>query len=276
MNGKCLFPVSSGQVAHGLDSESVPPYPEGHLLFRLERENHEILATLGELQAQSILAQKSAGSPGSIRETLKKFTALKTHYVALQNELFPLFESASAKNACARLMWAIEDDVLLVQRELCESPLAEDAHYFWKDFGKFFLMAGALAYRERKILFPAAFRSIPSEYFSPKDQVSETSFITRTGTLSPVELEAILMTLPVDIAFIGADDRVKFYSDPPHRIFPRSPAVIGRLVQNCHPPKSAPTVYAHHRVAQIRRKRQRGILADHEWKFYPHTVFRRA
>ena len=152
-------------VAHGLDSESVPPYPEGHLLFRLERENHEILATLGELQAQSILAQKSAGSPGSIRETLKKFTALKTHYVALQNELFPLFESASAKNACARLMWAIEDDVLLVQRELCESPLAEDAHYFWKDFGKFFLMAGALAYRERKILFPAAFRSIPSEYF---------------------------------------------------------------------------------------------------------------
>ncbi|HHT81073.1 MAG TPA: DUF438 domain-containing protein, partial [Spirochaetales bacterium] len=33
-----------------------------------------------------------------------------------------------------------------------------------------------------------------------------------------------------------------FYSDPPHRIFPRSPAVIGRKVQNCHPPKSVGTV----------------------------------
>jgi DUF438 domain-containing protein len=32
---------------------------------------------------------------------------------------------------------------------------------------------------------------------------------------------------------------VRFYSEGPERIFPRSPAVIGRKVQNCHPPKSA-------------------------------------
>ena len=38
------------------------------------------------------------------------------------------------------------------------------------------------------------------------------------------------------------DDRLQFYSDPPHRIFPRSPQLIGRLVQNCHPPKSVATV----------------------------------
>ena len=58
------------------------------------------------------------------------------------------------------------------------------------------------------------------------------------------ELEAILRLLPLDIAFIGPDDTVAFYSDPPHRIFPRNPAIIGRLVQNCHPEKSVARVEA--------------------------------
>jgi hypothetical protein len=34
------------------------------------------------------------------------------------------------------------------------------------------------------------------------------------------------------------DDRVAYYSEGPERIFPRSPAIIGREVRNCHPPKS--------------------------------------
>ena len=33
-----------------------------------------------------------------------------------------------------------------------------------------------------------------------------------------------------------------YYSATPERIFPRSPGVIGRRVQNCHPPKSVATV----------------------------------
>ena len=55
-------------------------------------------------------------------------------------------------------------------------------------------------------------------------------------------MEALFNALPVDVSFIDADDRVAFFSDPPGRIFPRSPAVIGRRVQNCHPPKSVATV----------------------------------
>jgi len=71
---------------------------------------------------------------------------------------------------------------------------------------------------------------------------SPAAFASKTGSLTQDQLEAIFNVLPLDIAFIGSDDRVKFYSDPPHRIFPRSPAVIGRLVQNCHPPKSVAVV----------------------------------
>ena len=42
--------------------------------------------------------------------------------------------------------------------------------------------------------------------------------------------------------FVDENDEVGYYSGGEQRIFPRSPPVIGRQVQNCHPPKSLPTV----------------------------------
>jgi DUF438 domain-containing protein len=53
------------------------------------------------------------------------------------------------------------------------------------------------------------------------------------------------MSMPVDISFVNENDEVMYYSDTEERIFPRSPAVIGRKVQNCHPAKS------HHIVNRI-------------------------
>ncbi len=59
-----------------------------------------------------------------------------------------------------------------------------------------------------------------------------------TGSLTPEEVDLLLTHLPLDLTMVGADDRVKYYSEGPERIFPRSPAIIGREVKNCHPPKS--------------------------------------
>ena len=57
-----------------------------------------------------------------------------------------------------------------------------------------------------------------------------------TGILTQQELEYMLSTFPVDITFIDKDDTVKFFSNNADRIFARTKAVIGRTVQNCHPP----------------------------------------
>lgn len=59
-----------------------------------------------------------------------------------------------------------------------------------------------------------------------------------TGALSAEVVNQMLRHLPVDLSFVDANDKVAYYSDTPHRIFPRSAAVIGRNVSNCHPPKS--------------------------------------
>jgi DUF438 domain-containing protein len=46
----------------------------------------------------------------------------------------------------------------------------------------------------------------------------------------------------VDVSFVDEKDEVAYYSDAKERIFPRSPGVIGRKVENCHPPKSVHVV----------------------------------
>lgn len=59
-----------------------------------------------------------------------------------------------------------------------------------------------------------------------------------TGVLSPKEISAMLNTLPLDITFVDKDGIVKYFSQGKERIFARTKAVIGRQVQNCHPPAS--------------------------------------
>ena len=48
--------------------------------------------------------------------------------------------------------------------------------------------------------------------------------------------------LPVEVSFVDDNDELRYYSDTPERIFPRSPGIIGRKVQKCHPPKSVDVV----------------------------------
>jgi hypothetical protein len=62
-----------------------------------------------------------------------------------------------------------------------------------------------------------------------------------TGALSLAQLDLMLRALPVDVTFVDETGRVRYYSEG-ERVFPRSPAVIGREVRNCHPPKSVAVV----------------------------------
>ncbi len=129
-------------------------------------------------------------------------------------------------------------------------------------------------YKEDKILFPSAlerlgeadWQSIRAQeneigYFlvSPgldwppgaRQAVTQTSPATQpalaapagllalnTGALSAEQADMMLRSLPVDITFVDENDEVRYFSQTRDRIFQRSPAIIGRKVQNCHPPQS--------------------------------------
>jgi hypothetical protein len=76
----------------------------------------------------------------------------------------------------------------------------------------------------------------------PLDAVGAGAIVLPTGSLSLEHLKAIFAVMPVDLTLVGADDRVKFFSEGQHRVFARPLTIIGRLVQHCHPPSSVDVV----------------------------------
>lgn len=62
------------------------------------------------------------------------------------------------------------------------------------------------------------------------------------GTLTPELINLIFKNLPFDISYVDEFDRVQYYNKGEERIFPRSPGIIGRSVEFCHPPKSVDVV----------------------------------
>ena len=129
-------------------------------------------------------------------------------------------------------------------------------------------MVNDMIYKEEHILFPMALETLSEEEWAKvrkgrrgdrlcldqaRDRVEGIrrepiqqallaekvgSLNLDTGQLTPDQVNLMLTHLPVDISFVNENDEVAYYSASPERIFPRSPGVIGRKVQNCHPPKS--------------------------------------
>lgn len=63
-----------------------------------------------------------------------------------------------------------------------------------------------------------------------------------TGEFSVKELEAVFATIPLDITFVDANDKTRYFSHGDTRAFPRPKSCLGRDVYDCHPPKSQEAV----------------------------------
>jgi uncharacterized protein len=75
-----------------------------------------------------------------------------------------------------------------------------------------------------------------------------------SGSFSVEELTRVLNLLPFDLTFVDADDRVRYFTQGTERIFDRNLAILGRKVQQCHPPSSVHIV--ERIVADFRSGRQ--------------------
>ena len=146
-------------------------------------------------------------------------------------------------------------------------------------FAKFNHQMREMFYKEEKILFPASIERLSDkEWAAIRNQESELGyFIVKpsaewkpvvleetapaslpekpkstpaadgeiplsTGVLTAEQINLMLTHLPVDVTFVDENDRVRFFSQTKERIFERQPAIIGRKVQNCHPPQSVDKV----------------------------------
>lgn len=213
---------------------------------------------------------------------IEDFAEFEKHYSRKENIFFPYFENQYPEYKCLGVMWSIHDDIRRIRKELLQALGADqpDLNLINKLIGDLFFLMYTIIFREEYLLFPVALNAVSSDLWDEMNQQSVElgfSFIdtpvfsqeqkskeSKLFALEGEELDArqlgntllnfdtglmtlgqammLLNHLPVDITMIDENDRVRFFSNPKDRFFTRSKAIIGRTVQNCHPPESVHVV----------------------------------
>lgn len=232
----------------------------------LEKNNREMELLLDKIRPVFKAYVKQTDSVKLRKELLELFTQLEVfakQYTIKENVLFPVLEETWPDYRCVKIMWSFHDDIRRnikkVITQLNEEEM--DLKSFNKNVGDIFFNMLAIKFREERILFPYILSTISeSQLDSMKHEASELgypyiqaemqsipeektfidgNFIDLgTGKVSVEQIKLIFNHLPVDITFVDENNKVCYFSTPPKRIFPRSKAVIGREVSNCHPPES--------------------------------------
>ena len=212
---------------------------------------------------------------GEIRVRFSRLHDVDKHYSRKENLLFPFLEKHGIDGP-PKVMWGKDDEVRELLKgaaealEAVESVTAEEAMSLIDLVIRPALEAlKEMVFKEENILFPMTLDTLsdqewhtiykqsagigfciydPTDEWQPSAQPEESGAQTEeadaaavhfgSGSLTPLELERILNTIPFDLTFVGADDRVKYFTQGRERIFERNRAIIGRKVQMCHPPKS--------------------------------------
>lgn len=187
------------------------------------------------------------------------------HYLKKENILFPYMERTADKFEGTKIMWSLHDVVRNLLKTTKEVLRDEDSTAQEVNVAIANLFFGILGVKKKEelILFPSACEVLRDidwyemhkqslEYNFPfinknkveyedsnmNDGFSNGVFKTETGELTFDEIALIFNNLPVDMTFVDEENKVRYFTRPKDRIFPRSPAVIGRNVNNCHPPES--------------------------------------
>jgi DUF438 domain-containing protein len=208
----------------------------------------------------------------SLRQAARDLLDVDKHYRRKENLLFPILERHGITGP-SKVMWGKDDEARALVRKLDEALRAgELSSEGLAEIGRFAVPALAaveeMTHKEENILLPLAKETLTEEEWGeiwtespafgwclaePRDGYAPPApllpkrtiqapqghaIIFPTGSLSIEQLRGIISTLPVDLTFVDADDRVRYFSEGPERVFARTTAIIGRKVHDCHPPKS--------------------------------------
>jgi len=257
---KSLCDVHVKVFQEALEHKTVPGLPAGHPIHTLMLENRACEGILKEAEA----IQDFAKEKGKLLEIIDRLSQVDKHYLRKENQLFPVLE-AKGITGPSKVMWALHDDIRGFIKDVRKR--ATDDKMEKVALVVLIKMLNDMIYKEEHILFPMALETLSEEdwtkarkgeeeigyaWITPETQWKSSaesipqallagkigSLNLDTGQLTPDQVNLMLTHLPIDISFVNENDEVAYYSASPDRIFPRSPGVIGRKVQNCHPPKS--------------------------------------
>ncbi len=261
-----------------LDRTPAPQTVPGHPLHTLVEENRAVAAIVAEARGLLERLRGEAGTGGlapvkaRLAELVEALAQIERHYLKKENELFPRLE-AKGISGPSKVMWAIHDDIRAHVKDLRQALDLDDARLVVRA-GEWVLQEiSDMIAKEDKVLFPMALETLDeADWAAVKKGEEENGYAwiapppawpapsaapeprpaaparegaavsLDRGVLSAGQLDLVLTRLPFDLTFVDENDTVVYYSATPDRIFPRTPGIIGRKVQDCHPPKSVHVV----------------------------------
>jgi len=250
---------------------------EGTFLYYLMLENRAFEYKLNKVKKiiKSYKDKEEQELESFKKDLISHFVEFKNfdpHYSKKENILSSYVEKKRNDSRPLKLMWSLHDDIRKKLNQLIDLLNSESSTWqdLNKEIGAYYFLVFGMIQKEELVLFPIAVSSFSDnefiemqaqsfEYGFPFIETPEKPLISseaikndfnfKKGIIqtenSEITVEQALLifnNLPVDITFVDETDTVKFYSNPKDRIFPRSPAIIGRKVQNCHPPESVHVV----------------------------------
>ena len=263
--------------------------PEGHPVSLLRAENAGLGAVLDSIAAQ--LSGRGVPDAAIVIKALQDFNGVRAHY-AKKEELLMAQLYKYGVTGPSQVMWD-EDDEIKKELGTLTRAVMDDADNVLIYKGRIAALvekARGMMAKEEKILFPLCLRFFTAEEWKkiyrdfPEmgmafvekpakweegenwavDELGKVKgqdilagkILLPTGELTVKQLSALLSLLPLDLTFIDAEEKLRFFINE-GRVFPRPLAALGRDVAECHPPHIVPVV--RNLVADFKAKKRSSL-----------------
>lgn len=244
-------------------------FPNGHPAKILQMENSALTEFIANLEKKLL-----ANEIENVIDDFKKLNAIHSHYGKKETLFMPLLYNYGVTGP-SQVMWGVDDEIKLSVRTINKKLSAETFDNFKPLIKVVLRRIKEMVFKEEKIFIPLSQR-----FFSEKDWLeiyrdmqeydfafiqnvpkwaegekfiqaeennigeknfSEDKIIFPTGELTFQQLKGILKILPLDITFIDAEEKVRFFINE-GQIFNRPKLALGNDIFNCHPPKVFPII----------------------------------
>ncbi|PIQ10363.1 MAG: hemerythrin [Ignavibacteriales bacterium CG18_big_fil_WC_8_21_14_2_50_31_20] len=273
-----LCDLHTDALGSSIDKSMAKIIPKGHPLDILSKENEALQKQVDKIKHFQFAVENGTKSQSDkkviigIHTLFNELMDIEKHYLKLENLLFPFLEKYQITGP-PMVMWGKHDETRAFLKSSIQL-LTENNNATNEELSGFFELifiptlkaVSDMVYKEEQILFPMAMDTLTEiDWYEILQQSEDIGYCLyypeiiwkpelsnydlndvkyndkvklSTGSFSPEELEGFLNSLPVDFTFVDKNDKVKYFSEGRNRVFPRSKAIIGRLVQYCHPPSS--------------------------------------
>ncbi len=265
--------VFKGSIEEIHHPEEIP----GHPIYTMKEENKAIEEYIDNTLKANLEKFKEDDSKDNINDLIMDLNLLwdiDKHYSRKENLIFPYLEKYGITTP-PQVMWGVDDEIRALVKEvkLMLTDYRGNKEEVVKKIEEMAHEIKEMIYKEEKILFPMALETLTEDEWitiyresdeigyalidpdtewelkrvrisAEEDEEVSTKGNIRfeTGFLTPEEIESLLNSIPGDMTYVDKNDVVKYFSQGKERIFARTKSVIGRTVQNCHPPTSVNVV----------------------------------